>query len=143
MGKHACDAPYTYVVYLIHTAKPIGTDKHSVQHYSGSAADLYERMRVHRSGSLGDEGRAARILAAANDRSIPYAVVRVWHAGKYSLYDVERKVKGRKRWAIGEKPKRGTSLRRKCPICNPALWRHRTRFVEPGREHEYQRITEE
>jgi predicted GIY-YIG superfamily endonuclease len=71
--------------YLVHLDQPLGS-AHPLgraQHYLGTTGDLDQRLATHR------EGRGAKILAAANERGIPYDVVRTWEGGR----DVERQLK--------------------------------------------------
>jgi len=86
---------HTKMVYLLHFDRPI-SDRHSCQHYLGSADDLDARIAKHRTNP------DARLLQVARERGIGFTVVRTWPGGR----EEERKLKRRK-----EGPKL-------CPICS-------------------------
>lgn len=88
--------------YLIHFSKPI-SDRHTCQHYAGSAIDIGMRFVDH------VMGRGARLTQVAVERGIHFEIVRVWPGGRA----FERQLKNQK------------NLRRYCPIC-AAKQRHRT-----------------
>jgi predicted GIY-YIG superfamily endonuclease len=73
------------VVYLVHLETRLGSShpNGSAGHYLGTTVDLDRRLAMHR------EGKGARILAAANQRSIGYNVVRTWPGG----HELERRLK--------------------------------------------------
>lgn len=89
----------TGLVYLLHFARPLGSDHHQAQHYIGWALDLATRMADHRAG------RGAAITRAALERNIPFDVVRTWPDRDRAF---ERALK---------RQKRGPRL---CPICGGA-----------------------
>lgn len=82
-------------VYLLHFERPI-SDRHTCQHYIGSADDLRKRLEQHRAGT------GARLCQVAKERGIGFVLARVWMGGR----ELERRLKHRK-----EAPKL-------CPICN-------------------------
>lgn len=86
-----------YKVYLLHFESPI-SDKHTAQHYIGTALDVEARLKMHKAG------KGARLTQVANERGINYTVVRTWVGGRKK----ERELKNRK-----EGP-------RLCPICQAA-----------------------
>ena len=75
----------TTTTYLIHLESPVGNDRHQASHYLGSACDVSARVARHRSG------KGARLLAAAVERGIGFAVVRLWDGGR----GLERQLKQR------------------------------------------------
>ena len=78
------------VCYLIHFETPYqsktGTQTKKAQHYLGWTINLDKRVKLHASG------KGAKLLAIVNAESIPWAVVRIWADGSYSL---EKKLKAR------------------------------------------------
>lgn len=89
----------TDYVYLLHFHAPI-SDRHTCQHYMGSAADVNERLVHHLTG------RGARLCQVANERGIDYEIVRVWKAEPGKGRELERKLKNQKN---------GHKL---CPVCS-------------------------
>ena len=84
-------------VYLLHFDQPIG-NRHSCQHYCGSAVDLPARLRKHRTDP------DARLLQVAKERGIRFTIARIWEDVPRSF---EYEIKGLKN---------GKKL---CPICHP------------------------
>jgi GIY-YIG catalytic domain len=84
------------VTYLLHLDRPLGGPVHFAQHYVGTTQNLDRRLETHRAG-LG-----ARILAAANQRSIAYNVVRTWPGGR----ETEKRIKAQR------------NAPRLCPACS-------------------------
>lgn len=82
------------VVYLLHFDSPVN-DHRPARHYLGTARDLHERLRQHRTG------RGAKITAACADRGIGMSLARVWRGGR----TLERRLKNRK------------NAPKLCPIC--------------------------
>lgn len=71
------------MVYLIHFARPI-SDRHTCQHYIGwTPRSADERLADHRSGN------GARLTQVANERGIPYEIVRTWDGDR----TLERRLK--------------------------------------------------
>ena len=62
-------------MYLIHLAAPVCPTR-PARHYLGSTVDLDARIAHHQHGT------GAKLLAAANDRRIPWTVVRTWDGGR-------------------------------------------------------------
>lgn len=106
-------------VYLAHLDTPL--NPHSpAQHYLGYTDDLWRRLAEHRESHwrpyaapvyqagqrhLGETvGRGATFLAVANQRGIPWHIVRVWPDGDREL---ERQLKAQHHAA------------RLCPWCHP------------------------
>ena len=75
----------TTIVYLIHFAEPIGSEKHRAQHYIGSTFDLELRMQQHAAG------QGAKILEHLADNDIDFDVVRTWNGDR----KLERQLKDR------------------------------------------------
>lgn len=95
-------------VYLLHFDRPV-SERHTCQHYIGSADAPYVRLEEHRAG------RGARLTQVANERGIGYRIVRLWEAEPGEGRKLERQLKRRK-----EAP----AL---CPLCAerrkaPTLW---------------------
>ena len=84
------------VVYLLHFDAPI-SDRHTTQHYLGSADDLVQRIEQQRAGT------GARLCQVAKERGIGFTVARVW-SNKPRAFEYE--LKARK------------NAPRLCPICN-------------------------
>lgn len=84
-------------VYLLHFERPI-SDRHTCQHYLGSAIDLNFRLHKHRSAP------DARLLQVAKERGISFTLARVWANVPRGF---EYKLKSRK-----QSPKL-------CPLCSP------------------------
>jgi hypothetical protein len=76
------------VCYLVHLDQALGSShpKGRARHYLGTTINLERRLETHRAG-LG-----ARMLAAAVERGISFAVVRTWPGGR----DVERQLKAQR-----------------------------------------------
>lgn len=85
------------MVYLIHLKEPMGSAKHSAQHYIGFTDDVDSREVRHW------KGMGAKILAAARLKGIDFNVVRTWPGDK----KLERKLKNRR------------NHKRLCPVCSP------------------------
>jgi len=89
------------MLYLIHFAEPLGTDRHQARHYlgfvEGDETAVYARLEEHRAGW------GARITAACNQRGIQYEVARILPGDR----NRERQLKN------------GKKLGRICPICSP------------------------
>lgn len=86
------------IVYLLHFDRPIGTARHSAQHYIGFVADsrqLDRRLKQH------EQGRGAAITAAAVAQGIKLQLADWWRGSRW----LERKLKNRK------------NARYLCPIC--------------------------
>lgn len=79
---------FTTETYLLHFEKPIGSKKHSAQHYFGSSKDVEARLRMHRTGTSG-----VSIVDAFFREGIRFALARVWRGGRA----YERMVKNRKK----------------------------------------------
>lgn len=95
------------MVYLIHIMEPLGNETHSACHYLGlvtATRNLERRILEHLAGT---PKKGARILAAANERGIPWHIVRLWPHGDGVL---ERRLKNRK------------AAHKICPVCNPGGW---------------------
>lgn len=82
-------------VYLLHFDRPI-SDRHTCQHYLGSADDLAQRLKKHRNDP------DARLLQVAKERGIGFTVARIWTNKPRGF---ERTLKNRK------------CSKRMCPIC--------------------------
>lgn len=89
-------------VYLIHLDQPMsqGPDprtghERAARHYVGYSQNFRARIDAHRSG----EG--ARLLAVANERGIPWRVVRTWRGTR----QLERQIKN------------SHNTGRFCPVC--------------------------
>ena len=88
-------------VYLLHLDSPLSTE-HTAQHYIGyTRGPVLRRLNLHRKGA------GAKFTRVANERAIPYFVVRTWPGSR----SFERRLKRRK---CGP---------RLCPICNPPVRR--------------------
>lgn len=85
------------LVYLLHFHERIGSDKHSIQHYTGSADDLERRIAQHRAG------RGARVTQVLAERGIGFDVVAVWPGNR----EIENALKLH-------------SATRICPTCTPS-----------------------
>lgn len=96
----------TSFCYLLHFARPI-SDKHTCQHYLGSADDVDARLREHLTG------RGARLTQVALERGIDFEIVRVWRAEPGQGRQLERKLKNLKA---------GPQL---CPLCSSERKRRR------------------
>ncbi len=90
----------TRYVYEFHFDQPI-SDKHTTQHYIGSANDVEARYREHLAG------KGAKLTQVALEKGISFHVVRVWDAGKDQGRKLERKLKSQHN---------GPRL---CPLCHP------------------------
>lgn len=93
------------IVYLIHFESPIGNPDSphgTAQHYLGTTTDLERRLSNHRSGT---STKCSRIMAAVNEKGIPWALARTWERPEGDGYEYERKLKARKK---------ASQL---CPIC--------------------------
>jgi predicted GIY-YIG superfamily endonuclease len=88
---------YRYIgtVYLIHFHRPLGNERKVARHYIGFTKDLDKRLVRHKAG------QGAAIMAAVEERQIPYRVVRTWTGDRY----FERSLK------------RFRDHKRFCPIC--------------------------
>ena len=94
------------VVYLIHSDKPIGTEKHQAQHYLGYCVDVRERIKEHRRG---DE-YSPKIIQAFRRNECELTLVRTWKCkSKKDARATERRMKGRVMGSWGHK--------RRCPLC--------------------------
>lgn len=82
-------------VYLLHFDRPI-SDKHTTQHYLGSADDLFQRIGQQRAGT------GARLCQVAKERGIGFTVARIW-SNKPRAFEYELKAR-----------KNAPKL---CPIC--------------------------
>lgn len=100
---------HTDYVYLIHFAQPI-SERHTCQHYLGSAEDVDKRLHEHL------QGKGARLTQVALERGIDFQVVRVWKAEPGQGRQLERKLKQRKA---------GPQL---CPICATERRRQRNQL---------------
>ena len=88
-------------VYLIHFSQPLGTEKHSAQHYCGyTEGSVTDRVQRH------IRGNGSRICAAAARLNLTFYIVRIWRDGNREL---ERKIKG------------SHNLSRYCPLCNTTI----------------------
>lgn len=90
------------MLYLIHFAEPLGTERHQARHYlgfvDGDETTVQARLEEHRAG------HGARITAAAcNQRGIQYHVARTIPGDRTE----ERRLKNH------------NNLGRICPICSP------------------------
>jgi predicted GIY-YIG superfamily endonuclease len=85
-------------VYLIHIDKPIGTERHSAQHYIGYTENLIERLATHRKGGAG----AAKLLAHAKLLGVKWQCVRTWFGADRAF---ERRLKNAGHYS------------KLCPIC--------------------------
>lgn len=85
-------------IYLLHFRKSIGSEKHSAQHYVGSADLLKNRLNHHAKGTAG-----AAITNAFYRNGIDFALARTWDGTR----DDERAMK----------VKDGKHFSRLCPIC--------------------------
>lgn len=84
--------------YLFHFAKPLGSDKHSIQHYYGYTPRTVEaRYTDHKAG------RGARITQVLNEKGIDYWPVMDTPGNR----DIENNIKA------------GGSLKPLCPECTP------------------------
>ncbi len=71
-------------VYVFHFAKPIGSDKHQAQHYTGhTPRSVEERYADHKAG------RGARLTQVANEKGIDYWPVCNWPGNR----DIENQLK--------------------------------------------------
>lgn len=88
------------MLYLIHFSEPIGTEKHSAQHYlgfvEGDQQSVQARLEEHKAGW------GAKILHHCNQRQIHYEVVRTLPGDR----NRERQLK------------KGKNISRLCPICS-------------------------
>src|SRR3954454_21531768 len=65
-----------FMVYLIHFEEKL----HHAQHYIGFVeCNLEQRIKKHKNN------KGAKLLAAINDKGIPWEVVRVWEQGDRQL----------------------------------------------------------
>lgn len=88
------------MIYLIHFDRPIGTERHSAQHYcgfvDGDENSVQARLEEHRAGW------GAKILNHCNRQGIGYKVARTMPGDR----NRERQLKN------------GKKLRAYCPICS-------------------------
>lgn len=78
-------------VYLIRLASPLGSEKKQALYYLGSTVRLLERFYQHK------QGTGARMLAAANDRGIPFWICKFVELPTVAeARALERKLKRRK-----------------------------------------------
>lgn len=88
----------TSIVYLIHFERHI-SDRHTCQHYLGSASQISQRITDHM------RGNGSRLCQVAKQRGIQWQVVRLWHGDRKT----ERSLKNRKNSPL------------LCPHCNGKL----------------------
>lgn len=99
-------------VYLIHLERPL-SERHTCQHYIGSADDIDARLAAHRATYIDGNGKkvgeGAKMLGHCNMRGIGYEIVRVWECKPKAKRKLERRLKD-----LHNSPKL-------CPICNPSI----------------------
>jgi hypothetical protein len=94
--KHRVSTKVKGVIYTLHFSKPVGTDQHYAQHYTGFTSDLHARLAAHAAG------KGARLIEVLKERGIGWELADV-HPGNR---DMERLLKQH-------------SATRRCPICTP------------------------
>jgi predicted GIY-YIG superfamily endonuclease len=98
--------------YLVEISPPF---RHA-SHYAGFTADLSRRWAEHQAGN------GSRLLAAALKAGCQVELVRVWYGAQART--LEQRLKQRRKPGSTRCGAR-TSLRRLCPLCNPAGWSRR------------------
>jgi hypothetical protein len=109
--------------YLLHFWPPLG----HAAHYLGFSTNLPQRLAQHLAGGYDPTthkgtGRGARLTAAAVHHGSQLELVRVWYGEQARV--LEQRLKQRhKPGSLRSGAK--TSLKRLCPLCNPAGWARR------------------
>lgn len=110
----AGQGPHQSIVYLLHFTWPHGRPRgFHAGHYLGATRDLPARLRDHQ------QGRGARLVAAATQAGAVVELARLWHAPPA----FERRLKQRRPYGQSTRTRKGvrrgcaTSLRRLCPTC--------------------------
>lgn len=83
------------MLYVLHFAEPLGSEKHRARHYAGYAVNVYARFEIHL------QGRGAAITRAARLRGIKIYIAAILPGDRND----ERRLKRQK------------NLKRVCPIC--------------------------
>ena len=100
-------------VYLYHLETPLGGERHSAQHYIGSARNLDARDAAHRAG------RGSHFTRAAVERGIGMTLARTWTCDG-DARELEYAIKAQ-----------GYSFAYYCPVCSGAAAERRGRKITP------------